>query len=369
MSVLIILTVALVAYANGANDIFKGVSTLFGSGTTSYRLSLAWATLTTLAGSILALRFAQSLVARFQGTGMVPEALTADPTFLLAVSLGAGLTVLVATLQGLPVSTTHGLTGALIGAGLAATGGSIEFSVLISTFFLPLLLSPVLALLLTLAIYPVFGVARRACGITSHSCLCVGSAYEPVSVQPNGSLALARTGIAVQAGQMSACVERYEGRMLGLEAGVVLDSLHYASAGAVGFARGLNDTPKIVALLLASRVTGPTAGLILVAVVMAVGGILSARRVAETMSQKITRMTPGQGFTANLVTSLLVTLASGFGLPVSTTHVAVGALFGIGTSNGTAHKDVIFAILLAWITTLPLAALFAGGTYWLLGLT
>jgi PiT family inorganic phosphate transporter len=99
---------------------------------------------------------------------------------------------------------------------------------------------------------------------------------------------------------------------------------------------------------------------------MALGGLLNARRVAETMSRKITRMNPGQGFTANLVTSLLVILASRFGFPVSTTHVSVGALFGIGTVNGTARKGVVFTILLAWITTLPLGALLAGAAYWTL---
>jgi PiT family inorganic phosphate transporter len=128
----------------------------------------------------------------------------------------------------------------------------------------------------------------------------------------------------------------------------------------------LNDTPKIVALLMAAQVLAPNAGLAMVALVMALGGILNARRVADTMSRKITRMSPGQGFTANLVTSLLVILASRFALPVSTTHVSVGALFGIGTVNGTARKRTIFTILLAWITTVPLGALFAGGTYWAL---
>jgi PiT family inorganic phosphate transporter len=96
---------------------------------------------------------------------------------------------------------------------------------------------------------------------------------------------------------------------------------------------------------------------------MAVGGLLNARRVAETMSRKITRMSPGQGLTANLVTSLLVTVASRFGLPVSTTHVSVGALFGIGTVNGTARWRTVLTILLAWGTTLPLGAALAAASY------
>jgi len=82
------------------------------------------------------------------------------------------------------------------------------------------------------------------------------------------------------------------------------------------------------------------------------------------MSQKITRMNPGQGFTANLVTSILVGTASRLGLPVSTTHVSCGSLFGIGVVNGTARLKMILTILFAWVTTLPLGALLAALTYW-----
>jgi PiT family inorganic phosphate transporter len=145
--------------------------------------------------------------------------------------------------------------------------------------------------------------------------------------------------------------------------------LHFLSGGAVGFARGLNDTPKIVALLVAGDAIAPgtispNLGLALVAIVMAVGGIVNSRKVAETMSKKITRMNPGQGFTANLVTSILVALASPLGLPVSTTHVSCGSLFGIGLVNRSAQLKMIQTILLAWVTTLPTGALLAALVYW-----
>ena len=108
-------------------------------------------------------------------------------------------------------------------------------------------------------------------------------------------------------------------------------------------------------------------GLASVALAMAIGGILNARRVAETMSRKITRMNPGQGFTANLVTAFLMTSASRLGLPVSTTHVSVGSLFGIGVVNRTAGAKTVLAILVAWATTLPTGAVLAAATYYLLG--
>jgi len=96
---------------------------------------------------------------------------------------------------------------------------------------------------------------------------------------------------------------------------------------------------------------------------MAIGGLLNARRVAMTMSERITTMNHGQGFTANLITAVLVTLASQWGLPVSTTHVSCGSLFGLGTVNRSAHWGVIRNIVLSWLVTLPLAALCAAVMY------
>jgi PiT family inorganic phosphate transporter len=101
---------------------------------------------------------------------------------------------------------------------------------------------------------------------------------------------------------------------------------------------------------------------------MAIGGIVSARRVAETMSTKITAMNHGQGFTANVITGLVVIGASRMGLPVSTTHVSCGSLFGIGAITGRARLKTIGTILLAWTTTLPLAAALAASSYRILNL-
>jgi inorganic phosphate transporter, PiT family len=362
----ILLSVLALAYANGANDNFNGVATLFGSGTCNYRTALIWATVTTLAGSLLALLLAHGLVDAFRGKGLVPDQVTREPAFLLAVRLGGALTVLLATWFGLPVSTTHALTGGLVGAGILAAPGEVQFASLGKSFVLPLLFSPLIALGLTILVYPLFRWARRSCGVSGTSCVCIGQTYQEVAVQLDGTLMLVGTGTILQVDQTSECIQRYQGQMLGLQAGPVLDGLHYLSGGAVGFARGLNDTPKIVALLLAGEAIHPTLGLALIALMMALGGIINSRKVAITMSQKITRMNPGQGFTANLITSLLVSSASRFGLPVSTTHVSVGSLFGIGLVNGTAKIKMIFTILLAWVTTLPLGAALGAGVYLIL---
>ncbi len=288
--VLVVLAVLFLAYSNGGNDNFKGVATLFGSGTCGYRQALIWATGTTLAGSLLALYLAAGLVHSFSGKELVPDAVIGQPAFLLAVSLGAALTVLLATWLGLPVSTTHALTGGLVRAGLLATEGNVALDRLGASFVLPLLGSPVVALGLTVLLYPALRKARRAGGVTSQTCVCIGTEYEEVSCQPGGALLLVRTGARLEVGEAAVCVERYRGQELGLSAGKLLDGLHDLSGGAVGFARGLNDTPKIVALLMvgeAGSAIHPNAGLASVALIMAVGGMVAARRVAETMSKKI----------------------------------------------------------------------------------
>jgi len=137
----------------------------------------------------------------------------------------------------------------------------------------------------------------------------------------------------------------------------VVDSAHFISAGAVSFARGLNDTPKIVALLLVIKGLGISTGMAAIGLGMAIGGLLNAKKVAMTMSKKITPMNHGQGFTANLVTALLVIFASRFGLPMSTTHVSVGSLFGIGIVTRQANFRVV-------VGTLPIAGVLAAVIYW-----
>lgn len=361
--------VLFLAYTNGANDNFKGVATLFGSRTADYRRALAWATVTTFAGSLAAIGMSAGLIRVFSGNGLVPASAAAHPGFLLAVGLGAALTVLLATLTGFPISTTHALTGALVGAGWTAVGSQVNLAVLGRTFFVPLAVSPVLSLAFARLLYPLLRAARERAGITKEICLCVGPRREPVALQPGGTAVLRSTGAALSVGEMRQCVEQYRGVLLGLDSQRLVDAAHFLSAGAVSFARGLNDAPKIVALLLAAQALSldRRAGLFLTAAAMALGGIVSARRVADTMSRRITGMNHGQGFAANLVTSVLVIFASRLGVPVSTTHVSCGALFGIGMANRRADWGVIRNVILSWVVTLPAAAALAAGCFFLFG--
>jgi PiT family inorganic phosphate transporter len=192
--------------------------------------------------------------------------------------------------------------------------------------------------------------------VERESCVCVGEEYVPLRLASVGGarFSAASVQLAIKTGQ--GCTDRYQGAVVGLSAQRVLDAAHFVSAGAVCFARAVNDTPKIVALLVAAKAFGGGAGLPLVGAAMAVGGLIGARRVADTMSKKITPLNAGQGFVASVTTAGLVIVASRFGLPVSTTHVATGSIFGIGAANRSVRWRTASAILAAWVTTLPLGA-------------
>ena len=366
MAMVLLLAVCFLAYANGANDNFKGVASLFGSNTCSYRTALGWATVCTFAGSIAAIFLAQALLLQFSGKGLAPEALIGTEHFLLSVALGAGITVILATRIGLPISTPHALTGALLGSAWAGVGAQLNLNILGQMFFLPLLLSPLLAVALGGALYLLFRWSRLRLGISKEWCICVGHEQRVMSMpQPISVLAVQAEApvMSVCVDEQRRCTQRYAGHFAGINCQQLMDAAHFLSAGVVCFARGLNDTPKIAALLLVLPILGAQVNLLLVAAAMALGGLLSARRVAETMSHKITAMNHGQGFSANLTTSLLVTTASLFGLPVSTTHVSCGALFGIGLISRQLDFSVVRNIVFSWVLTLPFAAVIGALVY------
>jgi PiT family inorganic phosphate transporter len=264
MEWILIVAVIFLAFANGANDNFKGFATVWGSGTLEYRQALTLATIATIAGSLLSWMLADGLVQQFSGKGLVASEATQSLPFIASVAIGAAVTVFLATRLGLPVSTTHALIGGLVGAGAAQAGG-VHFAKLADTFLLPL-----------------FG-------------------------QP--------------------------------------------------LARGVNDTPKLVALLLMAHGLGHAHGsVVVIALAKALGGVLFARKVAQTMSQRVTKMDHASGLAANLITASLVLFASKLGLPVSTTHVSVGAIAGVGASARTLDWQALRNVLLSWVLTLPLAA-------------
>ncbi len=358
MEILLIVVALFLAFGNGANDNFKGFATVWGSDSLNYRQALILATAATVAGSLLSLYLAHGLVQQFSGKGLLPQAMLDTPQFLASVGLGAAMTVIIATRVGLPISTTHALIGGLVGAGLAASPQELQFAKLGQTFVLPLLLSPLLAAGLGLLGYRVLRLRSAttdcACVVPNGPAVAVSGARLPGGAMPR--LMLAAT----------ADCDRQDTRGIRVSIPRLLDRLHVFSASLICFARAVNDTPKLAALLAAVHLLPAPASLTMIAVAMALGGLLLSRRVAETMSRRVTRMDPTQGLSANLITATLVLGASQFGLPVSTTHVSVGAIAGVGASANTLDVRALRTILLSWVATLPIAAGLAWLAYQLL---
>ncbi len=369
ISLVLIFAAVFLAFVNGANDNFKGVATLFGSNIAKYKTAINWATVATFSGSIAALFLAESLVKNFSGKGLVPDELLLSPLFAVSVSFGAALTVYWATLKGLPISTTHSLVGALFGSGLMAVGTNFNFARLGNVFLIPLIVSPAIAAIISILLYYFFNKMKVFSTFSKEKCICIGGRYIPIEnslTSPEVLNTELRREMTFEIANKTECVERYSGRIWGIETQLILDGFHFLSAGVVSFARGLNDTPKIVGLLLVINAFDVKIGLFVIGLAIAAGGLLKARKVGETVSKKITPMSAGQGFTANLVTGILVTTASIHGLPVSTTHISVGSIFGIGSISGKADTKTIKNIFGSWILTLPVATIFSAFTYFIL---
>lgn len=352
MEWMILFAALLLAFSNGANDNFKGFATVWGSDTLSYRTALTLATAATVAGSLAALFLAETLVQNFSGKGLVADAVANTPLFMLSVVLGAGLTVLLATRLGFPVSTTHALIGGLIGAGLAQAAGGLHFDKLMQTFLMPLLVSPILAAMLGALAYSAFRLRNAEA-----DCVCV-TQPQLATASSGGGIAMQSTAaVGIVVGQEEDCDALPVAARFSISRW--LDKLHTLSAVAICFARSVNDTPKIAALLIASGMTGAQTSVMWIAAIMALGGLLFAKGVARRMSYGVSRMDHKQGLAANLITAAMVLFASKLGVPVSTTHVSVGSIAGVGMRAQTVDWTSLRQILLSWVATLPLAAALA----------
>ncbi len=364
ISLLAFALVFALAFANGANDVSKAIATLVGSGVTDYRSAIAWGTAWTMVGAALAAFVASAMIKTFSH-GLVQTGTIIGADITLAVLTGAMAWVLFASHTGLPVSTTHALTGAIVGTGLVAFAGEgLIWPAIGKKIVLPLLVSPFLALTISLLIHPaVRALARKWEG----TCLCVMPASRAlVAIDPRGET---RTLFqAAHFGQPVIAVPSQCDRS-GLKGLVVgLDTIHWISSGLASFARGTNDAPKIVAMLLLGSATAawpsPSSQLAAfggVAVAMGLGSYFGGLRVTEVLAEKVTRMDHAEGLSANLTTSSLVFLSGSLGLPVSTTHVSSSAIIGIGLLKGlnNVRWTTVRDMALAWLVTLPASALLA----------
>jgi phosphate/sulfate permease len=312
---------ALLAFANGANDISKSIATLVGSGESDYKKAVVVASLAVAAGAALASAWAVKMTLLFT-KGMLAPQVQLNQAFALAILAGAVGWVLLSTRIGMPVSTTHAIVGATLLTGLYAFGfDQVLWGSVWKKVALPLLLSPIAA----------FGAAWLIFRFLHWLC------------------------------REKYCLNCHWA--------------HWASAVSSGFARGLNDTPKIAglgfvfyALVDPTVVVAPRWFFLVLAAANALGGIIMGLKVTETLAHKVTKMDHLEGFAANLTTSAMVVATAVHGFPVSTTHVSSSAIMGMGLRKGlrAVNGRLVGEIALAWLVTLPTAGLIGVCSYWLL---
>ena len=365
-----IFLVAVLAFANGSNDVSKGIATLVGSGVTDYRKAILWGTVWTIIGGFLGIVFSMAMVKTFTHGILTEQTGSMDLAIPIAVILGAMGWVLYASKVGLPVSTTHAITGALCGTGLAAWGvNGVQWMTLSQKVFLPLAVSPLLAFGLIFLVTP---VVQRLLTNWSGYCFCILPARKAqLAVEQNGLIRVVPAETEVMAVVDGPQCDAPQ--VLALRVGP--DTFHWITSGLTSLARGLNDAPKMVAMLvglsLLTSLNEPSLmpfGFGLVALGMGVGSYIGGQRVTRFLAERVTPMDHLEGLSANLVTAVLVTFAARLGLPVSTTHLSSSAIMGIGLRKGSGHLNgkTVREMILAWILTLPVAGLLSAGSYLIL---
>ncbi len=350
----------LMAFANGANDVSKAVATLAGTRITSIRTAILWGTIWTGAGALTGSIWGTAIIKTITESIYTNQhALNLSQS--IAIALAPALWVMLATWRKWPVSSTHAIVGGLVGVGLVTAGiDGIAWQSTFTKIILPLLVSPVVAIIVALLLAPTLEkIAARISKIR-------------VCLPARPGILLAGAGASqfstLETEQCLVCDA--ENTSAKIEPGFVLsvNQLHWVTSGLLSFARGLHDTPKFIAIILPimllSRMIPTQMSYVIVALAMSAGGLIIGNRVTEVLGFGVTKMTDSQGFSANLIATLLVLGASRLGMPVSTTHVAASSIMGIGLTNGSGiNREAVKSILFAWLITAPVAGVFSALIY------
>ncbi len=391
------------AWNIGANDVANAFGTSVGSRALTFRQAVVVAAIFEFAGAILV---------GAHVTGTIRSGLF-DPTLLvgrettlalgmLAALLAAALWLQVATYFGYPISTTHSIVGAILGFAIVVLpSNTIEWGK-VGKVVASWVISPIVGALLGWVIFMALKAlifnrpdplvrSRRVAPylifsvffVLSLSFLYKGLKQLHLDFSPLHAMGIS-AAVAFVAGLVGWALLKgngaggeYSERLGGVEE--LFRHLQIITACTVAFAHGANDVANAVGPL-AAVVSITTTGKILPNVevpiwVLALGGAgiviglaTFGYRVIETVGKKTTEMNPSRGFSAEFGGAITVLVASRMGLPVSTTHVIVGSVIGVGLARGMAALDlrVIREIFITWIVTLPAAGLLSIGLFYLL---
>lgn len=383
----------------GANDVANAMGTSVGSGAITVMQAIVIAAIFEFAGAFLA---GGTVTATIRSGIIDPGAMTGRPELLvygmLASLLAAGIWLMVASARGWPVSTTHSIVGAIVGFAVAGIGIDAvqwgKIAEIAASWIVSPLLGGLVAMLLMWSI--------RSLILNAEQPFHMAKRWGPVYVFLVGwivSLVTLFKGLKHLdlhlTGTQSFLAAIVVGVVVALIGKVLIDrvkvdeaadrSFHYASvekvftpmmvftACAMAFAHGSNDVANgigpmaaVVSTLqhggeVAQKAELPLWILVLGGVGIVVGLATMGYRVMQTIGTRITELTPSRGFCATLAAASTVVLASKTGLPVSTTHIAVGAVMGVGLARGIGALDlrVIGNIVVSWLVTLPAGALLA----------
>jgi PiT family inorganic phosphate transporter len=343
-----------IAYVNGGNDVSKGIATLVGSGVTNLRRAVLWGTLWTGMGGIAAAFLAHAMLQTF-GKGLLRQGIRPSLGPAIATIAGGALWVALATFKGLPVSTTHAIVGSVAGVASVAYGlHGVNWPAMGAKVFLPLLLSPIASLAITAVL---IRISRVLVPERLTDCLCF-QVEQPGMPATAGGATVAFAPAAAPRIHVASCVSSAKNAT-----GITLNHMHWFTSGTASFARALNDAPKMAALVISAALLigtpePPIFYFVAITAGMLAGSWYAGRKVTEVLAGKITRMDHREGFLANLVTAALVGPGAALGLPMSTTHVASGGIMGIAAARSAGiNRSTVRDMVLAWIVTLPAAAL------------
>lgn len=346
------------AFANGSNDVSKPIATLAGTGLASVRGAIAWGTLWTVVGALGGLLWGSAIIKNISSSIYVSSHNFYLP-LALAISIAPILWVSLATWRRWPVSTTHAIVGGLVGAGLMAYGmQGIDWPTILKKIALPLLVSPFLAIALAWLLTP--ALEKTAKGLNRIR-LCLTPVPKLSLVNANN-----RMQVPLEDCLVCACDSPQAGVTHGITLSV--DNMHWLTSGLLAFSRGLNDTPKLIAIvmpfLMLENLVAPSWLFFLGALAMGAGSWMVGKNVTEVLAFKVTKMTHEQGFSANLISAFLVIGASRFGMPVSTTHVSSCSIMGVGlVSQKGLNTKTVKSMLFAWLVTAPVTGVFATMIY------
>ena len=383
----------------GANDVANAMGTSVGSGAITVMQAIIIAAVFEFSGAFLAGGHVTATIRK----GIIdPSSIVDNPELLvygmLAALLAAGIWLMVASSKGWPVSTTHTIVGAIVGFTMAGIGvDAVEWGKIgqiVASWVISPVLGGAVAFMLMLSI--------RKLILNTDQPFVNAKKWVPVYVFLVGfiiSLVTMFKGLKHLNLEMSVEMSFVSAVIIGLiiaaigwklinQVKVDADAdrdFHFASvekvftpmmlftACAMAFAHGSNDVANgigplaaVVSIVqsggeVAQKAALPIWVLLLGGAAIVVGLATMGYRVMKTIGTKITELTPSRGYCATLAAATIVVLASRTGLPVSTTHIAVGAVIGVGLARGVGAIDlrVIGGIALSWIITLPIGGVLA----------